>query len=317
MTENMFKLSISYNENKNKEIEKHKEYKQLCQYVYHNGTPLPENYKVLGYAYNADDGFYAEVIRKGNDIVIVTRGTEYLNDVENDFVMSSGKPPSQYYSLMELYNTQIAEMKKQEPNLKITFIGHSLGGTLSQLASITTGEDAVTFAAFGGEGLLPDSVKKVSAHIINYGSEKDLVFASRIDKHIGEVRLIDSVADLSSHKLEYWENLNEYIPYTKGNEQHITPETSLDIYDRRYFIDVIKSNKKAAGSSSDIKNYSSGKYKSTKSDCPGSYPVRGYTREDGTKVRGYVRDCYKHKGRIPKLDTLPLDELEKWIQELI
>ena len=30
------------------------------------------------------------------------------------------------------------------------------------------------------------------------------------------------------------------------------------------------------------------------SGCTGSYPVSGYTRDDGTKVDGYIRTCYKH-----------------------
>ena len=29
-------------------------------------------------------------------------------------------------------------------------------------------------------------------------------------------------------------------------------------------------------------------------DCRGSYYVSGYTRDNGTKVEGYVRTCWKH-----------------------
>ena len=48
-----------------------------------------------------------------------------------------------------------------------------------------------------------------------------------------------------------------------------------------------------------------------------TYSVKGYTREDGTKVQGYTRDCHKHKGSVPKLDNLSFEELERWIKELI
>ena len=54
--------------------------------------------------------------------------------------------------------------------------------------------------------------------------------------------------------------------------------------------------------------------------CPGSYPVSGYVRSDGTKVSGYVRNCYKHSnGKTPPktLHNLPKEEMEKWIRELI
>ena len=30
------------------------------------------------------------------------------------------------------------------------------------------------------------------------------------------------------------------------------------------------------------------------SGCTGSYPVSGYTRDDGTKADDYIRTCYKH-----------------------
>ena len=33
---------------------------------------------------------------------------------------------------------------------------------------------------------------------------------------------------------------------------------------------------------------------SNKGNCTGRYPVSGYTREDGTKVNGYMRNCYIH-----------------------
>ncbi len=319
MSKNLFNLNASYYENKNEELNIHTEYKQLCQYIYHNGNPLPYGYKVIGYAYNFDDGFYAEVVRKGKNLIIVSCGTENLdiNDFKNDGVMSTGKPPSQYYSLMELYNSQIVDMKDKEPDLKVTFIGHSLAGTISQLGAITTGEDAVTFSAFGGEGLLPNSVKKVSAHIINYGNEDDIVFVSRIDSQIGEVRLIDVIGNFSPHKLEYWSDLREYVPYNKGNESHITPETYVNIKEKRYLNDIIKNKIKFQNFSSNILDYSSDKYQYSITNCPGSYPVKGYTREDGTKVQAYTRDCYKHKGSVPKLDNLSFEELERWIKELI
>lgn len=31
-----------------------------------------------------------------------------------------------------------------------------------------------------------------------------------------------------------------------------------------------------------------------KSGCSGSYSASGYTRNDWTKVEGYIRTCYKH-----------------------
>ena len=108
---------------------------------------------------------------------------------------------------------------------------------------------------------------------------------------------------LFSHLLYNWGDLGDAVL----DERFSPSDNNLPDNDTLLYVGIQKT-----GSSSDT-----GKYKSAESDCPGSYPVSGYTRKDGTKVRGYVRDCYKHKGRIPKLDTLPLNELEKWVRELI
>ena len=299
------KATLEYNEC----LSLHKEYLQLCKYIYHNGVPLLKDYDVIDLITH-HNGFYAEILRKGNNVVIVSRGSNDLHDYYNDSFMPIGKTPPQYYNLRALYNTQIVEMKKKEPYLMIVFIGHSLGGTLSQLMSMTTGDDAVTFAAFGGEGLLPDNLQRVDSNVINYGNEDDLIFASRLDKHIGEVRLVD-VNSGSPHKLENWCAIDKYLLYIKGNNSHITQEDYLNIKDKRYFFEIIKKYDKSTDNVSDTDK---------KSECPGSYPVSGYVRSDGIKVSCYVRNCYKHSNgkMLPKtLHNLPQEEMEKWIRELI
>ena len=62
--------------------------------------------------------------------------------------------------------------------------------------------------------------------------------------------------------------------------------------------------------------------------CDGSYHVSGYIREDGTKVEGYTRTCYKHSGmevnrelpekfRGKKFQDLSPDELNEAIKFFI
>lgn len=53
-----------------------------------------------------------------------------------------------------------------------------------------------------------------------------------------------------------------------------------------------------------------------KTNCLGSYPVSGYERKDGTKVQGYVRECFKHgnpqaKSHREKYKGLKLNQLTK------
>ena len=61
----------------------------------------------------------------------------------------------------------------------------------------------------------------------------------------------------------------------------------------------------------------------SKKGCSGTYLVSGYTREDGTKVEGYTRTCYKHSRNIPekfkgkKFQDLSPDELNEAIKFFI
>ena len=186
MTENMFKLSISYNENKNKEIEKHKEYKQLCQYIYHNGTPLPEGYEVLFVEDDKESGLYVEIVHKDNNIVIVARGTDFKlsmdgwKDTKNDIIMSQGKKPSQYYKLKKIYD-KIAEIRKNNPEISITLTGHSLGGSIMQMLGAQEGDETVTFSALGVGTILSPKEIKYTSNITNYGSWQDPIFMLKLN----------------------------------------------------------------------------------------------------------------------------------------
>ena len=282
MNENMFKLNISYNEYKNKEIEKHKEYKQLCQYVYHNGIPLPEGYEVLFVEDDKESGLYVEIVQKNNNIVIIARGTDKLfsmdgwKDTKNDITMSQNKKPSQYYKLKNLYD-KVAEIRKNHPEIYITLTGHSLGGSIMQMLGAQKGDETVTFSALGAGTILSPKEIKYTSNITNYGSWQDPIFMLKLNYQIGEVRGIDTITGDIGHSLETWDDLNNYIPLNKQNN-NFNPLKDINNYiDKNRYYNIIQNLNSPTGSSSDIKNYSSGKYKSTKSDCPGSYPVRGYT----------------------------------------
>lgn len=67
-----YELSVTYDS-----ISVHKEYLELCKYIYHKDTDLPKGYKVID-IFKDSNGFYAEAVRKGNNIVIVSRGSNAL-----------------------------------------------------------------------------------------------------------------------------------------------------------------------------------------------------------------------------------------------
>ncbi len=307
--------------------EKNKIYKQFVEALY-GSKPVPPGYDILFEYNNPDSGFIGNVYFKGNHLVVVTEGTDLtsLIDWKNDFAITLKKHvPQQFYDYLEIYKN-INNLKSKHPNIKTTWLGYSLTGTPAQLMGVLTGDETVCFAPLGAantieyldeiyhnstelQRLFPEYKGLENAdtsNITNYYCEDDPIVTKNPRAQIGDVYVVPHNNLGFSHYLKNWGDMNDAVL----DERFSSSDNNLPGNDTLLYGSV-----KKTGYSSDIKNYSSGKYKSPV--CPGSYPVKGYTREDGTKVSGYVRDCYKHKGKIPKLDTLPYDELEKWIREFI
>ena len=297
-----YELSVTYDS-----ISVHKEYLELCKYIYHKDTDLPKGYKVID-IFKDSNGFYAEAVRKGNNIVIVSRGSNDFFDAYIDLLIPQGRTPSQYYSLMKAYH-KVNKIRNVEPNVTITFTGHSLGGTISDLASVSTGENAVSFAPFGAEKLLPTNVKKLPSYVIDYGNEDDFVFTSKLNQQMGEVRIVPPINDEWSHKLENWGDIGEYFLYAKTGAPFVNADDISLI--KRYREYLEKHNLRFNSNNTD------------KTSCVGSYPVSGYTRSDGTEVSSYVRTCgAKHtKGKYSKTSKsildLPKEEMDYWVRLLV
>lgn len=327
MKNNTYKLNLTYNDYKNDEINRHREYKQLCQYVYHNGTKLPDGYEVLYVDNNKASGLYAEVLCKGNNIVIVGRGTDKLytyagvKDLKNDIVMARGKIPVQFYSMLKLYDN-VAKIKKDNPNIHITLTGHSLSGSLMQMVGALKGVETVTFSAFGTAGFMPKDWIRHTSNIINYGNFDDIVFEIKLHEQIGEVRGIEKKYDGDPHFLESWDDVANYTPLNPKNYSPYLQKDLNNFNDRNKYFKILKNLDKSSstGYASNIEEYSSGKYVPANSQCAGTYKVSGYTREDGTKVGSYWRTCgAKHKSdkKIPPMHNLSDEEIDKIMRDYI
>lgn len=327
MKNNKYKLNLTYNDYKNDEINRHREYKQLCQYVYHNGTKLPDGYEVLYVDNNKASGLYAEVLCKGNNIVIVGRGTDKLytyagvKDLKNDIVMARGKIPVQFYSMLKLYDN-VAKIKKDNPNIHITLTGHSLSGSLMQMVGALKGVETVTFSAFGTAEFMPKDWIRHTSNIINYGNRFDPVFMKELKDQIGEVREIEINGNGNPHFLESWDDVANYTPLNPKNYSPYLQKDLNNFNDRNKYFKILKNLDKSSstGYASNIEEYSSGKYVPANSQCAGTYKVSGYTREDGTKVGSYWRTCgAKHKSdkKIPPMHNLSDEEIDKIMRDYI
>ena len=204
--------------------------------------------------------------------------------------------PEQTKDALEVYD----RVKKTFPNVQIDVVGHSLGGSLAQYVAIMRNvNEAVCFNPVGIGKSMDDYLSKYGSKtpenkVINYNNPDD-----GLTKHFrGEL---------------YGTNYTINEIDKKGNKHSLENMKSL-------------STRQKAGVGVNEK----GKSYTTKG-CVGSYQVSGYTRADGTEVKGYTRMCgakhagmseqerlagqAKYKGK--KFQDIPQDELEQAISFFI
>ncbi len=167
----------------------HNDLKQLSEYIYKSKeSKLPENYKYVTGFENTNNGFYSEIYEKDNQLVIVFKGTDIndgVNDLKDDLKMLFGLLPSQMESARIVYD----KLKSNCPNKKILLTGHSLGGSLAQGLGFETNSEAVTFGAYGLRNIYNYKYKN-NENIINYGNSKDAIFTYNINNQIGKTYII-------------------------------------------------------------------------------------------------------------------------------
>lgn len=113
-----------------------------------NSFPIPigwaEFFHIPNLNVSTSGGFEAVSFQRGNEIVISYAGTDQgdiLGDMVADAALAAGLWSTQLKQAAEYY----MEVKAANPNAKITFTGHSLGGGLASLMGVFFNEKAVTF----------------------------------------------------------------------------------------------------------------------------------------------------------------------------
>ena len=227
-------------------IQLHEDCKILSQAVYGNNLGKTINGWECIDAQSYENGYYVEAYKKGNQIIMVSRGTEPSSkkDLLNDLEMGVDKLPNQLNSAKEFYS-KIKE--KYGKDNDIIFTGHSLGGSISQTLGSETGNETVTFSAYGVQDSYSPNLK-YRENITNYGKEKDGVFMSNIDKQIGKTVILDSKNNKSeyvtnsneidfvlpkdvkeAHKLESYGNLSNGVEYKQTYPHNGTPLFKMGI----------------------------------------------------------------------------------------
>lgn len=194
----------------------------LSNAVYHDEKTYipPENYGFTCIHKGGDlSGFYGEVYKRDNDIVIVFRGTASPANVEHDVEWGGGlRKPPEFTSAINYYDFV---MKNFGENYSVSMTGHSLGGSMVQYvnAILATQRNyqiqGVAFAP-AGVGKFFSNIDPSSIAVRNYIRQSDIIPAIK-NKQLGNENIYLPFKN-ESYKVEYNNGIGEVVGISGDND---------------------------------------------------------------------------------------------------
>lgn len=186
------------------------DYALLAQDAYHD-REIGKQFLLGGVKYRAIDhadkasGFQATAYERmdTHEVVIAYRGTEFDREPLKDGGVDAGmvlagvnaqSPDAMAFTQKVMADAKALEAIDQQP-VHVTVTGHSLGGTLAEIAASRYGLHGETFNAYGAAGLL-DGVPKGGHQVIDHVRATDVVSAA--SPHFGEVRVYAAPQDIET-----------------------------------------------------------------------------------------------------------------------
>ncbi|MCM1265650.1 MAG: hypothetical protein NC200_05565 [Candidatus Gastranaerophilales bacterium] len=219
---------------KDYDLHLHEDCKILSQAVYQKDKPKNINgWEYVDKYYNNQTGFYSELYKKGDKVILVIRGTELdagkteaTKDLWNDMEMGLAFLPNQIKDAKSVY----FDLVKQYGKENITVTGHSLGGSESAILGTEFGVNAVTFNAYGIKYLYSLQINYTD-NITNYGNASDEIFLTNIDAHIGKIMILNANGEGES----FYKNKSPYINLEDHKLENLAPLSEAKEYKKEYF----------------------------------------------------------------------------------
>lgn len=181
-------------------------------------------YRPIAHTDNQKTGFQAtayERLDSSHEVVIAYRGTEFDREARQDGLADAAMalnnvnpqiPGAMAFTgkVMDLAKTN-ADLGHYPLNVSVT--GHSLGGTLAEVAAYEYKLHGATFNAYGAVGLVP-GISEGGSQVIDYVRATDVVSAA--SGHFGEVRVYATQQDIDAlQRSGYHDNglLNAVTPH--------------------------------------------------------------------------------------------------------
>lgn len=198
----------------------HNDCKKLSQRIYPENRHIGTNgWSYKGSYSNHRSGFYAEVYTKGDNAILVFRGTqltikekEGIKDGRSDINMGLEKLPHQMQDAERAYSETIKKYGKDN----VILTGHSLGGSEAQILGAKYGAETITFAAYGTKTLTGVEVNYTD-NITNYGNAQDGIFVYNIDNQLGKTVVLNSNGTKDGIFKKEYNFHNPFIPHYMEN----------------------------------------------------------------------------------------------------
>ena len=172
----------------------HNTCKKLCWQTYQerNNKNADGQQYVNSYSHQRS-GYYSEVYRKGEDVILVIKGTdlnsinEFCKDGYSDIQMGLRMLPDQMPDAEKSYIRLVQAYGKDH----VIVSGHSLGGSEAQNIGAKYGAETITFGAYGTKNIHGVEINYTD-NITNYGNAQDGIFVDNIDNQIGKTMILNT-----------------------------------------------------------------------------------------------------------------------------